>query len=90
MILKSIYSQKDGGNKAVQEAEFLNIICTLTKDLGVLLHLDAWSINIVKARTAENGEKLCEAFVKFKMSNLDHCETISTSTANFKKVLHDS
>ena len=32
---------KRGINKAVQEAEFLNHICTLTKDLGVLLHLDA-------------------------------------------------
>ena len=90
MILKRICSQKEGGNKDVQEAEFLNQLCTLTKDLGVLLHLDLWSINILKARTAKYREKPVEAVFKFKLSNLEHCETTSTLTENFEKVQHDS
>ena len=80
------HSQKEVVNKDVQEAKFLSHICTLMKDLGVLVHLDAWSISILKARTAKNGEKLGKAFIKIKTSSLENCETISFLTANFEKV----
>ena len=69
MILERICSQKEGGNKDVQEAKFLNHIFTLTKDLGVLLHLDAWSINILKARTAKKEKNCVKLFLNSVLWN---------------------
>ena len=68
----------------------MNHVCRLTEDPGILVRLDAFSITILKARTAKNRKKLCETFFKLKESSSENCETISTSTANFEKVQYNS
>ena len=59
-------NQKEGVNKDVQEADFLNHVCTLTKDIGALLQLDAWAISILKARIAKNEKNQVTLFLNSK------------------------